>query len=101
MSRNRHNRYKPMIPDTPPKVAPKLVWEYNERGRWYATYSEFTYIIITRQIYKNRTYVPLKELFIQTGNVQRHVTGGQTGSKLRKLAEKDLNRQLNKLILNL
>ncbi len=93
MSRKR-NRYKPYVPDTKPLVEPKLKWDYS-LGKWFATYSGITYCIDSVRVYcrynQNRF---IKQLLIKNGNDWQHITGGQNGGKIRKLAERDLNRRL-------
>lgn len=73
---SKRNKYKPIVPDTPPKVEPKLRWELIDL-EIVATYSEFRYSIISVRAcgkYNYKRYI--KQLLIQIGNVQNHITGG-------------------------
>ena len=93
MSR-KSKRYKPYVPDTKPIQEPKLKWEYLE-GKWFATYSEFKYMIDSIRTYCRFNHERfIKQLFVYENGFWQHITGGQNGGKIRKLAERDLNRRL-------
>lgn len=86
----RLKRHKPYVADTPPKVEPKLNWSFYN-GEWFAIYSEFRYDIVRIRT-RTRT---INQLYVYIDNDRVHVTGGQNTGKIKKLAEKDLNRKLN------
>lgn len=97
----RLKRHKPYVPDTPPKVEPKLKWSFYN-GEWFAIYSGFRYDIVRTRIRNLVTGYDktLNQLYVIINSESNHITGGQNIGKIKKLAEKDLERRLNILDMN-
>ena len=72
---------------------PKLKWTYNKGSNcWNSDYKGVEYFIETNH-WENKRF---QKLYVVANGEQNHVTGHERHSHLRKLAEVDLERKLNK-----